>query len=546
MPHVSAMAWRAIALLSVLQACSHDAPSPGSPPDGGVVAGSVDAGNGGAGIPDVGDGGAGIPDAGDGGAGIPDGGPSAPDAGVSPDALGPTPAACPSGFDALPTGDAPAAAVVDGHAGDALAAAWEIRPAPGRAIAFGGVVDASGNVYWTESPLDPAAGAPELVSATRDGAIRFRAPVSTGPLLLAEVLVASPSLAGGCAVAPCAALEGHSLADGSRTWRRDLTGDLEPWMRTPGDARYAALSGLAASSGRLLVGASLLDHVTLEHESGYVALDAAMGDLLWSFRTSPVGNVFMSGAPLFAEEGTGYGSRTVDYLHDDLLRFPGVAPPVPLSSDASPWHGGVLAAYGVLLVTRAVDTGQGAGMPNGIEVRCRQDGSILAVAGTVRGEPLLGGASAWFFADVVSRHDVASGSLLWRVKPLPPPPVPPPGYRNAAPCASPPLLTSSGTILFIDQQGQRGGSSAEQALGTPVLHEIDLDGRETLRRALPLETECYGGPLALQGGRLFAGGQVTPSSGGVIRAFDLPVPREPAGRGWMGPGGSQARDQRAR
>ena len=541
---VSRSAGRAIYLLAVLAACPSQRGSGGAAiPDGGAGS-DAGAASGAPTVPDVGSSGGG-PMAGNAGT-PPDGGSAtAP----LPDALGSTPTVCPPGFDALPTGEAPPAAVVDAHAGAALAAKWEIRPPPGRVLVFDGVVDAAGNVYWKELPLDSSAGGPpELVSATRDGAIRFRAPASSGPMLLAEVLVSTPHLAGGCATAPCAVLEGRRTDDGSLAWRRDLTADLEPWMRTPGDARYAALSGVAAGGGRLLVGASLLDHLTLEHESGYVALDAATGALLWSARTSPEGNVTMSGAPLFAEDGTGYGARTLTYLHDDLLRFQGGDPPVPLSGDASTWHGGVLAAYGALIVTRAVDTGQASGMPSGTEVRCRRDGSILAAAGTVRGTPLLGGASAWFFAADVSRYDVGSGSLLWRVKPLPPPAVSPPRYRNEAPCASSPLLTSSGTVLFVDQQGQRGASSAEQALGTPLLHEIDLDGRETLRRALPLEAECYAGALALHGGRLFTGGQVTPSAGanGVIRAFDLPVARDPAGRGWIGPGGSQRRDQRSR
>lgn len=528
-------AWRALGALALVAACSSNGGGPARPDAGGSPSGGPAGTDGG---PVVGNS---LP-----GAGAPDGGgaPSPP-----PDALGATPAACPPTFDPIPQGDAPQAAILDPAAGDALAPAWEIRPVAGRVLVFDGLVDASGNVYWEELPLD-ASGRAELVSATRDGAIRFRAPVSSGPAMLADVLVLTPPLAGACASGACAALEGHSVDDGSLTWRRDLTSDLEPWMRLPGDARYAVLSGIAASGGTLLVGASLLDHVTGEHESGYVALDANTGDLSWIARTSPEGNVAMSGAPLFAEDGTGYGSRTLNYLHDDLMRFPGIEPPAPLSGDASTWHGGVLAAYGPLLVTRAVDTGQASGMPNGTEVRCRHDGSLLAAAGTVRGTPLLGGASLWFFGDAVSRHDAGSGSLLWRVKPLPPPPVPspPPGYRSAAPCASPPLLTSDGTILFLDQQLQRGSSSGEQALGTPLLHEIDLGGRETLRRGLPLETECYDGALALHAGRIFASGQITPSAGayGVLRAFDLPVAREAAGRGWIGPAGSQRRDRRAR
>ncbi len=462
--------------------------------------------------------------------------------------LGSPPGTCPEAFAALPQGDAPRAEIIDAQAEETLTPAWERRPSPGRTLSFEGVADAAGNLFWTESSL--VDGTSELVSASREGAIRFRAPSPRWGLALAgTVLVSAAVVTGGCSGPDCLVVEGRRTSDGARAWRRDLLPVLQPWMRKAGSGRYGSLSGIATSGGLLLVGASILDSGTAEHESGYVGLDLATGEVLWSARTSAEGNAMMSGAPIFAQDGEGYGSRTVDYLRDDILLFPGGEAPRPLASDGSPWHGGVVAAYGALLVTNRTTFDPSAGAPLGLEVRCRADGRALAGAGSVSGTPILSGASAWFVSSAVARHDAATGALLWRVTPVGPPPVdsPPAGYHRPAGCSTTPILTQAGSLIYADQEGVGGRTSSEQALGAPVLHELDLDGREVLRRRLPLETECYTGPLALQGGRLFLGGQVLPAAGayGVVRAFDVRG-REAAERGWITTSGSMARDNRAR
>ena len=460
--------------------------------------------------------------------------------------IGAVPPSCPPRFDPQPAAaDAPP--LGDPAAGRPLAAAWELRPAPGHTLSFTGLVDEAGTAYWTEGALDSSAV--EVVSATRDGAIRFRVPGPRGPLALAGAsLVAVANEDGACLGLGNPAAAGLSATSGAPLWRRELLPAIAGWLRQPGPCRYGAVAGFAISGARLLVAVSVLDHDSGEHESGYLALDVGTGDVLWTSRTSPAGNVFMSGAPSFADDGTGYGSHTLDYRQDELLAFVAGSPPAALAAPAGPWHGAVVAVHGPLLVTSATGGSSWEGDPRGLEVRCRADGALLAGAGSFTGQPLLSGSAAWFFGDRLARLDVASGGLLWQVAlGVPPGPGGPGRYPRPVLFRSPPLVTAAGSVLFTEQQGTAGAISSEQELFRPWLREIDGDGREVLRRELPLELEAYqGGGVALQGGRLYLGGQVLPSAGaaGVLRAFDLPG--EDAGRGWVVPEGSLRRDQRPR
>jgi outer membrane protein assembly factor BamB len=443
----------------------------------------------------------------------------------------------------LPAGDAPPPVLTDARAGDPLAPVWEIRPTAGAQLAFDGVVDGEGNVYWREL----SGGGPVLASATRDGALRFRAPGPKGGIVLAgAALIAAATEDGGCSGGGSPVVEAYSAATGARLWRRELLADVEAWMRGGGSCRYGAIAGVAAGE-RVLVAASILDHGTGEHESGYVALDPASGELRWAVRTSAPGNVMMAGAPVIAEDGDGYGSSTQDYRRDELLVFHGLAAPDVLATPADPWHGGVLAAYGTLLVSVATGGSSWEPPPSGVEIRCRRDGGVLASAGTVAGTPLLALGALWLFGDVLSRHDVATGALRWRVRLGAPPDLPPDPARRPLLLRSSPLVTAAGAVVFTEQQAVAGQLSSDQQLGTPVLRVVDVDGAEPFRRTLPLEAEGYAGASASHGGRLFLAGQVLPSAGanGVIRAFDVPGLAPPE-HGWMTPNGSMSRDNRAR
>jgi hypothetical protein len=302
-----------------------------------------------------------------------------------------------------------------------------------------------------------------------------------------------------------------------------------------------------AAHHELLAAVSILDSASTEHESGYMALDPATGDVLWTARTSPPGNVMMTGLPVFAEDGNAYGARTDDYLDDDLLVFPGGDAPLTLVTPAGAWHGAPLAAYGPLLISQVIGGASWMAPPSGLEVRCRNDGAVLAQPGRLAGLPLLAGDALWMFGDTLGRWSSATGASLWMVRLGQPPDVAPGRYVHPFIARSSPIVGVNGAIAFTEQQGVYGMTSADLQLMTPVLRVVAASGVEVLRRALPVEVEGYGGPAAAHGGRFFSGGIAPPSAGGggVLRAFDV-TGFAPAAQGWITTGGSMARDGRAR
>lgn len=457
--------------------------------------------------------------------------------------------ACPAAFDPQPAAPpAPPPALADPRAGEALAPAWEARPRAGATLAFDGVVDRAGHVYWRE--VDVASGEAELVSATRDGEERWRAPGPPAPVALAGgALVSAFVEPGRCGPRGNPVLEGRGAQDGARRWRVELLPLLEPWLRSApgaGSCRFGGLAGLAAAPARVLVAASVLDRATGEHESGYVELDPATGAVLRATRTSSPGNVMPAGAPVLAEDQVGYGSRTVDYRRDELLAFPPGAAPRPLAEEPEPWHGAPRAAYGALLVAEATGGVAFGPPPRGLEVRCRRDGSRVLAAGGLRGLPLLAAGALWAFGDELARWDAASGALAWRIA-LGAPPAAASRRERPLVLRSWPIALRGGAVAFTEQPAVAAPAPEPQRLGAPVLRVVDAAGVEVLRRTLPLEPEGYQGPAAAHRGRLFLAGQVEPAAGarGVLRAFDVPG-LAPASRGWISVNGSMAGDRRAR
>jgi hypothetical protein len=80
-------------------------------------------------------------------------------------------------------------------------------------------------------------------------------------------------------------------------------------------------------------------------------------------------------------------------------------------------------------------------------------------------------------------------------------------YRTGLTPSTPPSGPAELSVLFTEQPGIFGRTSADRQLLPAVLREIDAGGREVLRRALPLEVEAYGTALALHAGRVFVAGQ---------------------------------------
>jgi hypothetical protein len=454
------------------------------------------------------------------------------------------PPACPPALAPWPAGDAPEPALADARAGAELAPVWEHRVRPGARLRFDGIVDGAGHVYWVEERADARGG--EIVSATRSGALRFRARSSGGRVALAGAVLVSEARGDGCRGLGAPALEAHRTADGAIAWRREILPAIERWMRAPGSCRYGALGGLAVSGGRVVVAASILDGDTKEHESGFVALDARTGEVAAAWRTSAADNASRSGAPRAAEDGAVYASRALTASRDALLVLDGAAPR-ELAAAPTTLHRDVVAAFGPLLFDEGLasqDPTLAAGST--LEARCRATGEVLGTFPAGRALALLVPGSAFVLGAQLSRHDTATGELAWRVR-LGAPPAPS-SARGRVPLLlrTEPVATRGGGVLFAEQPGIVQAALARFEADRAVLREIDGDGRESLRRALPAGAEVYEGPAALDRGRWYVAARpYHAAEGGVLRAFDLPG-RAAAAHGWVTPQGSMARDNRAR
>ncbi|MFL5272565.1 MAG: hypothetical protein ACJ79E_10940, partial [Anaeromyxobacteraceae bacterium] len=240
-----------------------------------------------------------------------------------------------------------------------------------------------------------------------------------------------------------------------------------------------------------------------------------------------------------------YASRRVTAQKEPLLVLQGPAPRELGPAGATP-HRDVLAAAGALLFV------EGAAGPDPtvasratVEVRCRATGEPLGALDAAGAVPLAAAGAVWLFGDALSRHDVATGALSWRVR-LGAPPLPSARGRTAMILRTDPVVTRAGAVLFAEQPGLLRQAIATFEPGAALLREIDAAGRETLRRTLPGGAEAYSGAAALDRGRWFvAAVPYHAAEGGVLRAFDVGA-RAPAPHGWIAPAGSMARDNRAR
>jgi hypothetical protein len=452
-------------------------------------------------------------------------------------------APCPTSVERAPRSSPPEPESADPRAGEELTPAWEHRPRDGTLLRFDGVVDAAGNVYWVEAPRDGRTG--ELVSANRDGDVRYRAPLSGSGLTLAGDVLVTGLSASGCRGLAAPSIEAHRSRDGALAWRRELLPAMAGWMRVPGSCRYGGAHAVAVSGGAVVVAASILDADTKEHESGFLALDAATGEIAWAVRTSAEGNVAQSGSPRVAEDGRVYASRRVTAQKEPLLVLQGPSPRELGPAGTTP-HRDVLAAAGALLfVEGAARADPTVASGATVEVRCRATGELVGALDAAGAVPLAAAGALWLFGDALSRHDVATGALSWRVRLGAAPPRSERG-RTAMILRTEPVVTRAGAVLFAEQPGLLRQAIATFEPGTAVLREIDAAGRETLRRTLPGGAEAYSGAAALHRGRWFvAAVPYHAAEGGVLRAFDVGG-RAPAPHGWIAPAGSMARDNQAR
>ena len=367
---------------------------------------------------------------------------------------------------------------------------------------FKGTVDSSGNLYW----LEYKDGSYRIGSARIDGTIRFRsAPAaewSTSALLIAADTLVWLTLED--SAHPVAS--GYSTATGDRLWRRELLPLMQDWYReAANNSRQGGIDGAAVSRTAVV----LTVGTGYKVESGYVALAAATGAVLWVARTTDKDTLMMASPPSPSQSpGMLFGSQIL-HDHTDLFRFTGVDPPAPFFSGPNSETSVLLAAPGPVLLMSASND-----FPPVMhtEIRCQNDGALIASFDTGVSLYADGPDSAWFVqrSGALSRYDVRTGTLAARVEVAP----------------SRPSMTSAAGILWVEQTIKYlGGLSSGRQQGPPQLRVVSPEGVEVRRRALPQETEAYDGAHAASfGDRILLEGEVLPSVGayGVIRAIDLP------------------------
>ncbi|MFP2926261.1 PQQ-binding-like beta-propeller repeat protein [Pyxidicoccus sp. 3LG] len=430
--------------------------------------------------------------------------------------------------------------------------AWSYDAAWDLTVDFRGTMDADGHTYWTEcessywSDEDPSQLDCHLVSATHDGAIRYRLALrQPGQRATHAVDAERVYLTAGYAT-----LSAHSRADGRELWSAPL-GEL----RT-GDAleRYSLrVESVALSPPYVL---AVVRH-TLEDADGknlLVAVHADTGAVAWTALTPAMQSPLVVDAA-----GNVYGGSVDDavpattlfsYSADGALRWstrrPGVLRPTAVDGGTLLLNRSELldASRGTPLTTLATAT------PSPSPYALGRSTSLFGRAAFQEGRVLvLPDMPCEGEGCPTERHpgdtflyglDPEDGSVRW--------------HRAVGAWPMAPLLTRRDSLLLVDRpvdaECELYGCTGDDSHYTSVLRELDLDGRELSTCALPGEAP-YITPPALHGGRVVLGAWTNWSASNDwtqrmgIRAFDLSVPTEPATTGWVGAGGGNSRSGRS-
>ncbi len=394
--------------------------------------------------------------------------------------------------------------------GDVLSLAWSYEAGDETMLTFDGVVDAEGRYYW----LDLLDAATTLVSATRDGLVRFRAPL--GAVGRGQVAVA-----GDAAVVSLAdgSLEARELADGALRWRRDPPSDLPPPplnrpppLLVPGDGtvRLARLSnGRAILLAHDLATGALLAAADLGPAAGEpTAVADERGAIYVGLPGGPAATAGWRNVELLAlaPEGAERWRRTVDAPEDGGL-------PVAV-------HDGLL----LLAPARALDAGSGA---DRFELPLPGPGSRGGSAAV----PILG-AFHGFAVDPSTAELVAfdreDGGELGRGA-LGEGPSPEHGRWQS------PLLAGGDRAAVVAGWWTDDTLKERRA----QYREFAADGAAVRTCAFP-EATIFTGEISLRGDRLAVGW-------GGNRLFVFALPRgETATGGWAGPAGGPEGGRRAR
>ncbi|WP_240359033.1 PQQ-binding-like beta-propeller repeat protein [Pyxidicoccus trucidator] len=428
--------------------------------------------------------------------------------------------------------------------------AWSYDAAWDQTVDFRGTLDADGQTYWTEcdssywSDKEPHELQCHLVSATHDGAIRYRLPMPRAGL----PAVHSVDTERLYATSGGATVSAHAREDGRELWSANLA-TLRPGFPPVG----ASLVIDAVALGPPYVFTVARHAVEEENEQSLlVALRASTGAVAWTALTPPVraplvldaeGNVY-GGSFSAATQETTLFSYTPDGQRRWQTRRAGQRRPSAVDG-------------GRLLLERAEVADAATGSPLATLATASPDDSYVALGSSNSpfGRAVFQASGVLVLADqpctaegcpealhpgrtFLYGFNPEDGALRWH-QPI-----------GAWPMA--PVLTQRDSLLLVDRPPTEGCEEDYSCTGDDSHHgsflrELDVkDGRELAACALP-GTAPYITPPALHRGRVVLGAWTNWLASNdwtrrmSIRAFELSVPTEPATSGWVTAGGGNSR-----
>lgn len=434
---------------------------------------------------------------------------------------------------------APAPAVAPAAAPEVLTAAWAYRAAAGRAIDFSGVQDAEGNLYWIEAWTGED-GRPvfELVSATRDGAVRWRAAAAHDAWRL--LFVSGGLLVVGGAQRPEQSwpywelLDAHDAATGALAWSADLSEAIRSLTGDDLARPYVGTRAPAVAGGTIHVPASAVDAAG-GTRPGLLRLDLATGTLLEVRGLAGADSIWMPSDAAALSEGPTFLSARPGEGESALLGFAALGAPALEVARPEADHLWLVGATDRHLLETGAREGDRAPFLQWSAL----DGTPLGRIARAGGEPLAAGASLWLVAGPrVSRYDLGGCAALWDRAVAAAP-------ADGAVLATAAVLTDGdGALVGVQEVASTSGGLV--ALGPARAVEVGPDGAERRRGVLP-EEFLLGRAATLHDGRWFAAGARRDATGepvAEIAAFDLPGVA-PAATGWVTADGAPSRERRA-
>jgi hypothetical protein len=431
-----------------------------------------------------------------------------------------------------------------------LALAWSYPVPDSRSLYFNGLADSAGNLYWAECA--PALGC-DLVSATRDGFLRYRValsapsrswvePAEPGLLVLVDDLVLSALSTTG--------VEARRASDGAHVWSANLS-SLMPAPFDFGQSQFGPV--VDDGHGGLYVrgtGAASGGYGGLPNSTALFALSAATGAVRWQ-------SAGVTRLPSLAADEAGNAYATATFEADGGT-FSGLVSFSPAGAERwrtdNSWYGYLLAVAGGKLMLTDSSGGSLYGTATGDKV-VPPSGSTLAY-----GSDLLLGPSAAFVLGqqycpmcaypgvpvaprlLLRRLDLVDASRRWDAELSP---------VGGPMTVSEVTLAQNGDVLLA-----LGPAPFLLApiTATSSFKAMTGDGAERFACALPgpgaFDFITYDGATALHAGRWVVAAQphcftCTREPAAELRAFEVPG-YDLASSGWVARSGSNRRSGRPR